>query len=59
MSEIPLEEASRQVTDAAHDAARGQVVYLTEHGERLAAIVPAELESDGGGGRWPVAGSGR
>ncbi len=45
MSEIPLEEASGQVTDAAHDAARGQVVYLTEHGERLAAIVPAELES--------------
>jgi antitoxin (DNA-binding transcriptional repressor) of toxin-antitoxin stability system len=46
MSEIPLEEASRQVTDAAHDAARGQVVYLTEHGERLAAIVPAELAAE-------------
>jgi hypothetical protein len=30
MSEIPLDEASRQVSDAAHDAARGQVVYLTE-----------------------------
>jgi antitoxin (DNA-binding transcriptional repressor) of toxin-antitoxin stability system len=44
VSEIPLEEAPGQVTDAAHDAARGQVVYLTEHGERLAAIVPAELE---------------
>ena len=43
MSEIPLDEAPREVTDAAHDAARGQVVYLTEHGERLAAIVPAEL----------------
>ena len=53
MSEIPLEEAPGQVTDAAHDAARGQVVYLTEHGERLAAMSrraarcdrPAELES--------------
>ncbi len=45
MSGIPLEEAPGQVTDAAHDAARGQVVYLTEHGERLAAIVPAELEN--------------
>jgi antitoxin (DNA-binding transcriptional repressor) of toxin-antitoxin stability system len=44
MSEIPLDEASREVSDAAHDAARGQVVYLTEHGVRLAAIVPAELE---------------
>ena len=46
MREIPLEEAPGQVTDAAHDAARGQVVYLTEHGERLAAIVPAELAAE-------------
>jgi hypothetical protein len=46
MSEIPLDEASREVTDAAHDAARGQVVYLTEHGVRLAAIVPAELAAE-------------
>lgn len=46
MSEIPLDEASRAVSDAAHDAARGQVVYLTEHGERLAAIVPAELAAE-------------
>jgi hypothetical protein len=46
MSEIPLDEASREVADAAHDAARGQVVYLTEHGERLAAIVPAELAAE-------------
>jgi antitoxin (DNA-binding transcriptional repressor) of toxin-antitoxin stability system len=45
MSEIPLDEAPREVSDAAYDAARGQVVYLTEHGERLAAIVPAELEN--------------
>ena len=30
----------------AHDAAGGQVVYLTEHGERLAAIVPAELAAE-------------
>lgn len=43
VGEIPLEEVPREVTEAAHDAARGQVVYLTEHGERLAAIVPAEL----------------
>lgn len=46
VSEIPLEEVPREVTDAAHDAARGQVVYLTEHGERLAAIVPAELAAE-------------
>jgi len=46
MGEIPLEDAPREVSDAAHDAARGQVVYLTEHGERLAAIVPAELAAE-------------
>lgn len=46
MSEIPLDQAPREVSDAAHDAARGQVVYLTEHGERLAAIVPAELAAE-------------
>jgi antitoxin (DNA-binding transcriptional repressor) of toxin-antitoxin stability system len=31
------------VADAARDAAQGHVVYLTERGERLAAIVPAEF----------------
>jgi predicted DNA-binding protein len=46
MGEIPLDEAPRVLTDAAHDAARGQVVYLTEHGERLAAIVPTELAAE-------------
>jgi len=46
MSEIPLDEASREVSEAAHDAARGQVVYLTEHGVRLAAIIPAELAAE-------------
>ena len=40
VSQLPLEDAPG-VADAAHEAARGQVVYLTEHGERLAAIVPA------------------
>jgi antitoxin (DNA-binding transcriptional repressor) of toxin-antitoxin stability system len=42
MSQLPVEDAPG-VTDAAHEAARGQVVYLTEHGETLAAIVPAEF----------------
>ena len=46
VSEIPLEDLPRDATDAAHDAARGQVVYLTEHGERLAAIVPSELAAE-------------
>ena len=43
MSELPLDEASDDVTAAARNAARGHVVYLTENGERLAVIVPAEL----------------
>jgi antitoxin (DNA-binding transcriptional repressor) of toxin-antitoxin stability system len=43
MSEMPLEDVPGDVAAAAHDASRGHVVYLTEHGERLAVIVPAEL----------------
>ena len=35
--------APGDVAAAAHDASRGHVVYLTDHGERLAVIVPAEL----------------
>jgi antitoxin (DNA-binding transcriptional repressor) of toxin-antitoxin stability system len=42
MSELPV-EGTPGVAGAARDAARGHVVYLTEHGERLAAIVPAEF----------------
>ena len=42
MSELPV-EGTLGVAGAAQDAARGHVVYLTEHGGRLAAIVPAEF----------------
>ena len=42
MSELPV-DGTPGVAGAARDAARGQVVYLTERGERLAAIVPAEF----------------
>jgi antitoxin (DNA-binding transcriptional repressor) of toxin-antitoxin stability system len=42
MSELPVDETPG-VAGAARDAARGHVVYLTERGERLAAIVPAEF----------------
>jgi hypothetical protein len=31
------------INATAHQAAQGHVGYLTEHGERLAAIVPAEF----------------
>ena len=42
MSELPV-DGTPGVASAARDAARGHLVYLTEHGERLAAIVPAEF----------------
>ena len=42
MSELPLDDGP-DISAAAHGAARGHVVYLTEHGERLAAIVAAEF----------------
>jgi antitoxin (DNA-binding transcriptional repressor) of toxin-antitoxin stability system len=45
MSELPVEDVPG-VADAAHEAARGEVVYITEHGQRLAAIVPAEYAED-------------
>jgi antitoxin (DNA-binding transcriptional repressor) of toxin-antitoxin stability system len=46
--EIPVEQVPEELAEAARAAARGEIVYLTEDGERLAAIVPpgfaAELE---------------
>jgi mRNA-degrading endonuclease RelE of RelBE toxin-antitoxin system len=42
MSELAVESAP-DVAAAAHDAARGQVVYITECGNRVAGIVPVEL----------------
>jgi antitoxin (DNA-binding transcriptional repressor) of toxin-antitoxin stability system len=42
MSELPVDTAP-SVAEAAHEAARGEVVYLTKNGQRLAAIVPAEF----------------
>jgi len=46
--EIPLNEAPGEIAAAARAVARGQIIYLTEDGQRLAALVPppfaAELE---------------
>ena len=42
MSELPV-DATPGFADAAHEAARGEVVYLTANGERLAAIVPTQF----------------
>jgi antitoxin (DNA-binding transcriptional repressor) of toxin-antitoxin stability system len=44
--EIPLDEAPREIGAVARAAARGEIVYLTEDGERLAAIVPPEFAAE-------------
>ncbi|GAA1526640.1 hypothetical protein GCM10009678_05150 [Actinomadura kijaniata] len=42
MSELPLEHTP-ELAEVAHEAAdEGKVVHLTEHGRRLAAVIPAE-----------------
>jgi hypothetical protein len=43
VSDIPLPDGERLADVARETAASGQVVYLTEQGRRLAAIVPAGL----------------
>ena len=42
VSELAVESAPA-VEGAAREAAEGQVIYITERGERLAAIIPADL----------------
>ncbi len=41
MREIPVEQVPGEIAEAARAAARGEIVILTEDGERLAAIVPS------------------
>jgi antitoxin (DNA-binding transcriptional repressor) of toxin-antitoxin stability system len=43
--EIPVEQVP-EMAEAARAAARGEIVYLTEDGERLAAIVPPEYAAE-------------
>jgi len=45
MSELAL-EGTPDLPAAAHEAASGQVVYITDHGERIAAIVPAKIAAE-------------
>jgi antitoxin (DNA-binding transcriptional repressor) of toxin-antitoxin stability system len=39
--EIPVEQAPEEIAEAARAAAAGEIIYLTEDDERLAAIVPS------------------
>jgi antitoxin Phd len=45
MSELAL-ESTPSVAAPAHEAARGKIVYITEGGERVAAIVPPEIAAE-------------
>lgn len=45
MSDLAI-ETTPAVAGAAREAASGQVVYITDHGERLAAIVPARIAAE-------------
>ncbi|HEY2518679.1 MAG TPA: hypothetical protein VGJ19_01110 [Streptosporangiaceae bacterium] len=40
MREIPVEQVPEDIAEMARAAARGEIVFLTDDGERLAAIVP-------------------
>lgn len=42
MSEQPLEDVP-DLADLVHQVREGEVIYLTEHGERTVAIVPARV----------------
>ena len=42
MSDLAVEDTPA-VAESAREAASGQVVYITEHGQRVAGIVSAEL----------------
>ena len=45
MSDLPV-ETTPGVAAPAHEAARGRIVYITENGEPVAAIVPAAIASE-------------
>jgi hypothetical protein len=45
MSELAIEDTPA-VADAAHEAAGGRVVYITERGQRVAAIMPAAVAAE-------------
>jgi prevent-host-death family protein len=63
VGDVPIIEASAHLAEVARSAARGgEVVYLTENGQRLAAIVPAavaaRIERDADDFKRKLAGAG-
>jgi len=45
--ELPIDEVGEHVADLRQAAQQGNVVYLTEGGRRLAAVVPFDIEDEG------------
>jgi hypothetical protein len=43
VSDLAIEDIPERVAEPAREAAQGQVVYITDRGRRLTAMVPAEL----------------
>jgi antitoxin (DNA-binding transcriptional repressor) of toxin-antitoxin stability system len=44
--EIPVEQVPEEIAELARAAAQGEIVYLSQDGERLAAIVPAVFAAE-------------
>lgn len=47
-AEVSVSEARPRLAELVDEAADGRVVYLTRHGHRVAAIVPADLPEKAG-----------
>lgn len=47
-TEVAVSEARPRLAELVDEAAGGQVIYLTRHGRRVAAIVPADLPEKAG-----------
>jgi len=43
MTEMAIEQIPGPLTDVVHRVARGAITYLTEHGQRVAAVVPVQM----------------
>jgi prevent-host-death family protein len=43
---MPIREAAGHLEEVVRQAATGHVLYQTKHGQRLAAIVPADLAAE-------------
>ena len=42
-ADIPVSDARARLSDLVDEAEHGKVIYLSRHGRRVAALVPAEM----------------